>query len=145
MASLIFSTSNVFVLCIAVAICYTLWAPYIRGRKFSGIIDGYEHPKDGKDKDLMWRYRISYRDAKGGKRQYVSSKREYGTRKEAEKYKKGDKVDIVVYQIARDTEQLAIITSDNEEKRMTIIYTVCLIAGAICLAVGMALLNKTGL
>ena len=49
---MIFNTSNFLLLIIVCVICYTFWAPYIRGKKTKAVVDGYVHPKEGKNCDL---------------------------------------------------------------------------------------------
>ena len=68
MFSMIFITSNFLLLIIVCVICYTFWAPYIRGKKTKAVVDGYVHPKEGKNCDLVWCYRLMYREQKAGKR-----------------------------------------------------------------------------
>ena len=43
---MIFNTSNFLLLIIVCVICYTFWAPYIRGKKTKAVVDGYVHPKE---------------------------------------------------------------------------------------------------
>lgn len=69
-------------LIIVCVICYTFWAPYIRGKKTKAVVDGYVHPKEGKNCDLVWCYRLMYREQKAGKRLYCYTRKTYDTREE---------------------------------------------------------------
>ncbi len=87
---MIFNTSNFLLLIIVCVICYTFWAPYIRGKKTKAVVDGYVHPKEGKNCDLVWCYRLMYREQKAGKRLYCYTRKTYDTREEMRaKYPKG--------------------------------------------------------
>ena len=98
MFSMIFNTSNFLLLIIVCVICYTFWAPYIRGKKTKAVVDGYVHPKEGKNCDLVWCYRLMYREQKAGKRLYCYTRKTYDTREEMRaKYPKGTEVNIKHY------------------------------------------------
>ncbi len=138
MSPLIFNSANFFLLLIVIVISYTFWMPYIKGRKIEAIVDGYCHPLDGKDKDILWCYRFMYREVKAGKRLYCYSRKNYDTKEEMKKYPKGSKVQIRYYETKEGTE--AVIISDNEDFKRAIFYTLATIAGGIGLAVGYQLL-----
>lgn len=138
MSEMIFNSTNLFLLLIVIVICYTFWVPYIKGRKIEAVVDGYCHPLDGKDKDVLWCYRFMYREVKAGKRLYCYSRKNYDTKEEMKKYPKGAKVQIRYYE-TKDIVQ-AIITSDNEDFKRTMLYTLGTVLGGIALGIGYQLL-----
>lgn len=138
MSEMIFNSTNLFLLLIVIVICYTFWVPYIKGHKIEAVVDGYCHPLDGKDKDVLWCYRFMYREVKAGKRLYCYSRKNYDTKEEMKKYPKGAKVQIRYYE-TKDIVQ-AIITSDNEDFKRTMLYTLGTVLGGIALGIGYQLL-----
>ena len=107
---MIFNTSNFLLLIIVCVICYTFWAPYIRGKKTKAVVDGYVHPKEGKNCDLVWCYRLMYREQKAGKRLYCYTRKTYDTREEMRaKYPKGTEVNIKHYVQDKDSDEMGII------------------------------------
>jgi hypothetical protein len=139
MFSMIFNATNLVWLILAAIICYTLWEPFIRGKKIEAVVDGYCHPTEGKYKDDLWRYRFMYREVKAGKRLYCYSNKNYETKEEMRKYPKGAQVMIRYYQPSKD-ETKAVIISDNEDLKRTILYTVATVVGMIALGVGYQIL-----
>lgn len=139
MTEMIFNSTNLLLLIVVVIICYTFWVPYIKGRKTEAVVDGYCHPKDGKDKELMWCYRFMYREVKAGRRLYCYSRKTYDTKEEMRKYPKGAKVQIRYYDASKD-DMMAIIVSDNEDLKRNLLYTLGAVLGGIALGVGYQLL-----
>ena len=121
---MIFNTSNFLLLIIVCVICYTFWAPYIRGKKTKAVVDGYVHPKEGKNCDLVWCYRLMYREQKAGKRLYP----------------KGTEVNIKHYVQDKDSDEMGIILDDNDDRKVQWMYTLTAVLGCIGLGVGYQLL-----
>lgn len=138
MSEMIFNSSNFFLLLIVIVICYNFWVPYIRGHKIDAVVDGYCHPEDAKDRDMLWCYRFMYREVKAGKRLYCYSRKNYDTKEEMKKYPKGASVWIRYYETKEGMK--AIITSDNKDLNRTLLYTLATVLGGIALAVGYQLL-----
>lgn len=141
MFSMIFNTSNFLLLIIVCVICYTFWAPYIRGKKTKAVVDGYVHPKEGKNCDLVWCYRLMYREQKAGKRLYCYTRKTYDTREEMRaKYPKGTEVNIRCFTSPNTQEPIAVILDDNDDKKLQMMYTLAAFLGGLGLAVGYQLL-----
>ena len=141
MFSMIFNTSNFLLLIIVCVICYTFWAPYIRGKKTKAVVDGYVHPKEGKNCDLVWCYRLMYREQKAGKRLYCYTRKTYDTREEMRaKYPKGTEVNIKHYVQDKDSDEMGIILDDNDDRKVQWMYTLTAVLGCIGLCVGYQLL-----
>ena len=116
---MIFNTSNFLLLIIVCVICYTFWAPYIRGKKTKAVVDGYVHPKEGKNCDLVWCYRLMQMRAK---------------------YPKGTEVNIKHYVQDKDSDEMGIILDDNDDRKVQWMYTLTAVLGCIGLGVGYQLL-----
>ena len=141
MFSMVFNTSNLLLLIIACVICYNFWAPYIRGKKAKAVVDGYVHPKEGKNCDLVWCYRLMYREQKAGKRLYCYSRKTYDTREEMRtKYPKGTEVNIKHYVQDKDKDEIGVILDDDDDKKVQMMYTLTAILGCVGLGVGYQLL-----
>lgn len=142
MMGMIFNSTNLLILIIIGIISYTFWKPYIRGKKFKAVVDGYCHPADAdeKDKGIVWCYRFMYRESKAGKRLYCYSRKHYDTKEEMRaKFPKGSEVEIKVYDDGKD-EKKAVIVGDKEDMKQSVLYTFAAVMGGIGLAVGYQLL-----
>lgn len=141
MLKMIFTPMNMLVLVVILIICYTFWKPFIRGKKTKAVVDGYCHPKEGKDKDQVWCYRFMYREVKAGKRLYCYSRRHFDTKEEMSAlYPKGSEVDIRYYEVAKDGDMMAVITADKEDQKKSVLYTLIAVLGGLGMAVGYVLL-----
>ena len=117
MFSMVFNTTNLLILIIVLIICYSFWAPYIRGKKIKAVVDGYCHPAEGKNCDVVWCYRLMYREQKAGKRLYCCTRQTYDTREEMRaKYPKGTEVNIRCFTSPNTQEPIAVILDDNDDK-----------------------------
>ena len=115
MFSMVFNTTNLLILIIVLIICYSFWAPYIRGKKIKAVVDGYCHPAEGKNCDVVWCYRLMYREQKAGKRLYCCTRQTYDTREEMRaKYPKGTEVNIRCFTSPNTQEPIAVILDDND-------------------------------
>jgi len=144
---MIFNVTNLFILAIVIFICYNMWLPYIMGRAEEGTVEGYVHPTEGTDKELIWCLKISYRRGGKGKKELCYSRRTYDVHEEAVKaYPKGSKIPVKVYTNKNDEERpLAIITSDKEDIKYILFYCFAAVVGGVALAAGYQMfLNSSG-
>ena len=140
MGELIFNSTNLLILIIVLAICYIFWAPFIRSRKVKAKVDGYVHPANENNGDIIWALRFVYRPGKNAKNIYCTSKRTFITIKEAQAaFPKGKEVEILLYE-PKNGEPEAIIAEDNKDKKQALIYTLYAFGGGIAIAIGYALL-----
>ena len=106
-----------------------------------GSCSGYVHPKEGKNCDLVWCYRLMYREQKAGKRLYCYTRKTYDTREEMRaKYPKGTEVNIKHYVQDKDSDEMGIILDDNDDRKVQWMYTLTAVLGCIGLGVGYQLL-----
>lgn len=141
MLGMIFNSTNLLILIVVIIISYAFWKPFVKGKKIRAVVDGYCRPKEGKDKDVVWCYRFMYRESKAGKRLYCYSRMNFDTKEEMRaRYPKGAEVDIRYYQDTKDQEMKAVIVSDKEEIKRTILYTLLAFLGGSGIAVGYQLL-----
>ena len=141
MFSMVFNTTNLLILIIVLIICYSFWAPYICGKKIKAVVDGYCHPAEGKNCDVVWCYRLMYREQKAGKRLYCCTRQTYDTREEMRaKYPKGTEVNIRCFTSPNTQEPIAVILDDNDDKKLQMMYTLAAFLGGLGLAVGYQLL-----
>ncbi len=130
---------NLILFAFILLVLYSLWMPFFRGRKVTATVEDYVHPISGSDRNLVWCYKLCYKE-KNGKRHYVQSKRQKDTRKEMMEIAKGSKVDILVYTGNNDVET-AIILTDGKEKAETIKYSVLVVVGTIAVAIGLGFIQ----
>ena len=91
--------------------------------------------------DLVWCYRLMYREQKAGKRLYCYTRKTYDTREEMRaKYPKGTEVNIKHYVQDKDSDEMGIILDDNDDRKVQWMYTLTAVLGCIGLGVGYQLL-----
>jgi len=142
---MIFNVTNLFILAIVIFICYNMWLPYIVGKPEEGTVEGYVHPSEGKDSELIYCLKISYRRNGKGKKETCYSRRTFDVHGEAAKaFPKGTKIPIRVY-TNKDNEDrdLCMITSDKEDIKYILFYCFAALVGGIALAVGYSMFQSS--
>jgi len=140
MSTYIFNGTNLIILIVFAFFCFGFWMPYIKSKKYEGVIDSYCHPLKGDKRDVTFVAKIMYKE-ENGKRNYCYSKRIFDTQGEAmQLYPKNSKVRICVFhETKNDDFDQAMIISDMGDMRHSLFLTLAAVICCTALAFGFQL------